>query len=148
MTDHAKAQRLAERVGALIFQRDASSHFLDITLDAIGPGTAQLSMTVTESMLNGVGICHGGFTYKLADDAFAYACNSHNRIAVGQHCTVSYPAPARLGDRLVATGREVFRQGRGGVYDVVVATAAGVTVALFRGHCRFLDGHHLEDGAA
>jgi len=148
MTDHAKAQRLAEQVGALIHQRDASSHFLGITLDAIGPGRAVLSMSVTDSMLNGVGLCHGGFTYKLADDAFAYASNSHNRVAVGQHCTISYPAPARLGDRLTATGQEVFRQGRSGIYDVVVTNATGTTVALFRGHARFLDGHHLAEESA
>lgn len=145
MTDHAKAQALAERVGAAIRKRDNSSRFLGVSLDAIGPGYARLSMTVTEDMLNGVGICHGGFTYKLADDAFAYACNSHGRVAVGQNCTITYPAAAHLGDRLTAEGREVFRKGRSGTYDVTVTTQTGDVVALFRGQCRILDGHILEE---
>jgi acyl-CoA thioesterase len=145
MTDHAKAQALAERVGEAIRERDNSSRFLGVSLEAIGPGFARMSMSVTEDMLNGVGICHGGFTYKLADDAFAYACNSYGRIAVAQHCTITYSAPARLGDRLTAECREVLRKGRGGTYDVVVTTQTGEVVALFRGQCRILDGHIIED---
>jgi acyl-coenzyme A thioesterase PaaI-like protein len=29
-------------------------------------------------MVNGHGICHGGFIFALADTNFAYACNSFN----------------------------------------------------------------------
>jgi len=134
---------LAERVGAAMMAKDASSHFLGVTLEAISPGTARLAMTVTADMLNALGLCHGGFTYKLADDAFAYACNSYNRNAVGVSCTVSYPAAARLGDRLVAEATEVLRKGRTGIYDVAVTNQTGEVVLLFRGQCRVIDGHCL-----
>lgn len=147
MSDRGEAQALAERVGTALFQRDRSSHFLGVALDAIGPGYARMSMTVSEGMLNGVGICHGGFTYKLADDSFAYACNSHGRTAVGQSCTISYPASAHLGDRLTAECREVHRKGRSGTYDVVVTRQTGEVVALFRGQCRILDSHILDTPA-
>jgi acyl-CoA thioesterase len=144
MTDRGEAQALAERVGDVMFRRDRSSHFLGCTLEAIAPGFARMAMTVTEGMLNGVGICHGGFTFKLADDAFAYACNSHGRVAVGLTCTISYPAAAHLGDRLTAECREVHRKGRSGIYDVVVTRQTGEVVALFRGQCRSLDSHVLD----
>ncbi|HSV28548.1 MAG TPA: hydroxyphenylacetyl-CoA thioesterase PaaI, partial [Candidatus Omnitrophota bacterium] len=98
------------------------------------------SMTVTEPMLNGLGLCHGGFTYKLADDAFAYACNSHNRNAVALSCSITYPAAARLGDRLTAIAEERHRKGRNGTYDVTVTNQDGEVVALFRGHCRVIEG--------
>lgn len=144
MTERGEAQALAEAVGAALVERDNSSRFLGVTLDAIAPGYARLSMTVTDAMLNGVGICHGGFTYKLADDSFAYACNAHGRVAVASSCTISYPAAAHLGDRLTAECREVHRKGRSGTYDAVVTRQTGEVVALFRGQCRFLDGHILD----
>ena len=139
---------LAERVGRAMMARDASSHFLGVSLEEVRPGYARMAMTVTADMLNGLGLCHGGFTFKLADDAFAYACNSYNRNAVGVTCTVTYPASAHLGDRLVAEAVEVLRKGRTGLYDVTVANQKGEVVLLFRGQCRVVDGHILPDGPA
>ncbi len=144
MTNADDAHALARAVGQAMFQRDNSSRFLGVELDEIGPGHARMSMTVTEGMLNGLGLCHGGFTYKLADDAFAYACNSYNRNAVALSCSITYPAAARLGDRLTATCEERHRKGRNGTYDVTVVNQDGEVVALFRGHCRVIDGHVLE----
>jgi acyl-CoA thioesterase len=40
-------------------------------------------------MVNGHGMCHGGFIFTLADSAFAYSCNSHNHNAVASGCTSS-----------------------------------------------------------
>jgi acyl-CoA thioesterase len=140
------ARALARRVGAAMFARDASSRFLGVTLDDIRPGYARMSMRVTPDMLNALGMCHGGFTYKLADDAFAYACNSYNRNAVALSCSITYPAAAHEGDLLVAECVEQHRKGRNGTYDVVVSREDGEMVALFRGHCRVIEGHVLPEG--
>lgn len=139
------ALALARRVGQAMFERDASSRFLGVTLDDIRPGYARMSMRVTKDMLNALSICHGGFTYKLADDAFAYACNSYNRNAVALSCSVTYPAAAREGDLLTAECVERHRKGRNGTYDVVVSREDGEAVALFRGHCRVIEGHILPE---
>ena len=48
---------------------------------------------VTETMVNGHGICHGGFIFSLADSAFAFACNSHGEHAVAQHCAITFLRP-------------------------------------------------------
>ena len=54
-------------------------------------------MTVREDMVNGHDIGHGGFTFTLADSAFAFACNSHNRrtVAAGAEVRFRAPDPAR-----------------------------------------------------
>ncbi|EME67993.1 hypothetical protein H261_20649 [Paramagnetospirillum caucaseum] len=142
--EEPQRQALAERVGAAFLERDTASRLLGIGLDEIRPGYARLSMIVTGDMLNGVGICHGGFTYTLADTAFAYACNAHNRVAVALSCTITYPAAGRQGDRLTAECREIHRKGRNGTYDCTVTTQDGDVVALFRGQCRILEGHIVE----
>ena len=104
-------------------------------------------MAVQDVMLNGHGICHGGFIFSLADTAFAYACNSGNELTVAQHCSIDFLRPARAGEQLTATAREVARRPRSGVYDVTVCGEDGETVALFRGLSRSRPGTPVIDDA-
>ena len=127
------AQRLAELAGRAMLERDPASRGLGMSLDAIGPGHARMSMPVREDMLNGHACCHGGYIFMLADSAFAFACNSHNFNTVGAGCTIEYLAPARPGDVLVAEAREQALQGKTGIYDVVVLDQDGRKIALLRG---------------
>ena len=90
-------------------------------------------------MVNGHGIAHGGFIFTLADSAFAFACNSHNERAVAAQCNISFIRPGKLGDRLVATARQISRSGRSGIYDVRVG-ADDIAIAEFRGHSRTTGG--------
>lgn len=136
-------QELAEASAKALWNDDSASQRLGMVMDHLAPGEATLSMTVTEAMSNGHGTCHGGYIFTLADSAFAFACNGYNQRTVGQHASITYLAPARLGDRLTAAAREVSRQGRSGVYDVRVTNQDGVHVAEFRGLSRTVKGTHL-----
>jgi acyl-CoA thioesterase len=105
-------------------------------LDDVAPGCARLSMTITETMTNGHGICHGGFIFTLADSAMAFAVNPRGEPAVAQHAQITFIRPAHVGETLVADCEERMHAGRSGMYDVRVTTAAGELVAEFRGHTR------------
>ena len=100
---------------------------------AVGPGTATIEMTVRQDMLNGHAICHGGLITTLADSTFAFACNSYNELTVASGFAIDLIAPARLGDVLTATGPEVSKAGRTGVYDIEVRNQRGERIAVFRG---------------
>ena len=52
---------------------------------------------------------------------------------------ITFIRPGKLGDRLVATAREISRNGRSGIYDVSV-TVDDVVIAEFRGHSRTIGG--------
>jgi acyl-CoA thioesterase len=125
---------------------DAASQALGMRIVGVGPGTATLEMAVREDMVNGHDIGHGGFTFSLADSAFAFACNSYNRRTVAYTCQITYLAPTRLGDVLTATAVERSREGRDGVYDVVVRNAEGV-VAQFLGRSKEIRGVLYEEEA-
>ena len=127
------AQALADAVREQMYARDHAAQALGITVEAIGPGFARCRMAVRQDMVNGHATCHGGITFTLADAAFAYACNACNRATVAQGAQISFIAPARLGEVLIASAREQSRAGRIGVYDVEVARDDGTVVALFRG---------------
>jgi len=86
-------------------------------------------------MVNGHGLCHGGYIFSLADPALAFACNSHNQRHVAQHCQNVYLAPGRLGMRLLAEARERHWGERSGM-----RTEDGETIAEFRGHSRPIPG--------
>ena len=140
-----EAQALAERVAAGMYARDRASQAMGMQIGAIGPGYAELTMTVRADMLNGHAICHGGFIFTLADSAFAYACNSYNLTTVASGCAIDFVAPAREGDVLAAMARERSVSGRTGVYDIEVTNQRGETVAYFRGKSYRIKGHVIED---
>ena len=137
---------IAKKCAALMMVRDAASRSIGARVKAIGPGTATLSMKVLPHMLNGHGICHGGFIFTLADSAFAFACNTYNQITVAQQNQITYLSPGQAGEHLTAIAVEVSRAGRSGVYDVTVTGNKGRAVATFRGLSRSLGQHHFEDG--
>ncbi|MGI5137307.1 MULTISPECIES: hydroxyphenylacetyl-CoA thioesterase PaaI [unclassified Streptomyces] len=118
-----------------MFAADRASGLLGIELLEQGEGTAVLRMTVTSSMVNGHGIAHGGYLFLFADTAFACACNSHGPVTVAAGADVTFVAPAREGDVLTATAREITRFGRSGIYDVSVVRGETV-IAEFRGRSR------------
>ncbi|MGC8475108.1 MAG: hydroxyphenylacetyl-CoA thioesterase PaaI [Acetobacteraceae bacterium] len=120
---------------------DRASAGLGMVLESVGPGRAVMRMTVTPAMVNGHGICHGGFIFTLADSAFAYACNSHGARAVAQHCAITFLRPGRQGEILRAEAVERVVAGRSGITDVRVTGAGGEVVAELRGHSRLTGGH-------
>jgi len=138
-------QQRAERSSEAMLKDDHTTKSMGMSVDAVAPGMATLSMVVRKDHLNGHGSCHGGAIFTLADSAFAFACNSHNKLTVAQHCSVTFLAPGREGDRLTATAREVTLAGRSGIYDVTVSREDGVAIAEFRGLSRTISGTHFEE---
>jgi len=135
-----EAQSLAERVAAEMFSRDRASQGLGMRIARVGPGHAELTMTVRADMLNGHATCHGGFIFTLADSAFAFACNSANMTTVASGCSIDFIAPAHEDDVLTAVAEERSLSGRTGVYDIEVKNQRGETVALFRGKSHRIKG--------
>lgn len=138
------AQELAEACAAAMWAEDRASAGLGMAIARVAPGEAELTMTVEARMVNGHGICHGGFIFALADSAFAFACNSFNRRAVAQSNTITYLRPARLHDVLTARAVQTASAGRSGITDVAVTDQEGRQVAVFRGLSRSIEGHLVE----
>jgi acyl-CoA thioesterase len=138
-SDPASEQTTARRSAEVMLGSDEASRALGIELVDVGPGRARMRMRITETMVNGHAIAHGGLVFTLADSAFAVACNSHGTVTVASGADISFVSPGRLGDVLVADAVEHTRFGRSGLTDVTVTRQDdGSVVALFRGRSRSL----------
>ncbi len=135
----------AARAAEAMWRNDKASRWMGMELGFVAEGVATLSLEVGERHCNGHGSCHGGVIFSLADSAFAFACNSRNQSTVAQHSVISFVAPARRGDRLTASAREVSMKGRNGIYDVTVRNQHDETVAAMRGMSRAVAGRLFQE---
>eukprot|EP01037_Dinobryon_pediforme_P002422 gene2423-2457_t len=103
LSDH-----LAQTTGKLMMARDPMATAMGLGLIEIAPGQAQVDMLVQENMVNALGLCSGGAIFALAESCFLLACNSHNQRAITQGATIHHIAPAKTGERLIATGFETY----------------------------------------
>ena len=139
-SEDGDGQTTAERAAEVMYKRDRASRGLGISVDRVARGEAVLFMTVRDDMINGHGTCHGGFIFTLADSALAFASNSYDQLSVAAACDISFLKPAQPGDTLTAAAREVYREGRNGIYDVEVRNQSNDVIAQFRGKSRTVPG--------
>ena len=92
-----------------------------------------MKMKVRPEFLNGVGTVHGGIVFGIADTAFAYASNSHNRIAVALDVSISYPNAGQLHDEFTVEAKEIYLGGRTAIYQVTVTNQHQQLIGMFNG---------------
>jgi acyl-CoA thioesterase len=122
-----------------MWEDDEASRALGMDAVVVETDHAEVRMTVTDLMVNGHDIAHGGFIFTLADSAFALACNSRGEVTVAAGADITFVAAARRGDVLVAEARVRAVYGRSGITDVTVTREEdGALIAEFRGRSRSL----------
>ena len=137
-------QALAERVVTAMMAKDAFSRLLGMEIVEIKPRASKVKLTVTNQMVNGFGVCHGGVAFSLADSAFAFACNTHGRISVSIENSITYPRKISVGDVLVASAWEETASNRLGYYRVEVRRGDEL-VSVFQGTAYKTDKPHFSD---
>ena len=130
-----------------MYRRDRASQMLGIEIVSVSDGSCTAAMTVTDTMVNGLDTCHGGFLFTLADTAMAFASNSDDLTAFATFAAIDFVAPARAGDRLIARSAPVHSRGRNTIHDITVMTDSGSVIALFRGHTRVVGPAATEKAA-
>ncbi len=112
---------------------DFFSQWLGIEVLLIEKGACKLQMKVTEQMVNGFNIAHGGITYSFSDTALAFASNSYGVKAVSIETSISHHKPLMINDVITAVCSEISRTNRVGVYEVDVRNQHNVLVSSFKG---------------
>lgn len=130
-----------------LVSRDAFVRHLGVELIEGGPGQARVRIAIRPEHVNFNGTCHGGVLFTLADTAFGLAANSHGEIAIGIDTHMTFGAPARVGETITATARELTRSRRVATYRIDLTRENDKVIAGLTGTV-FLSGErHGEDGA-
>lgn len=116
-----------------MYADDLASQTLGIVVVHAEPGRAVTEMTVRPDQCNGLGVCHGGLIFTLADTAMAFATNTGGNRAFATNAEIDFVEAARAGDVLRAECTRLVERGRSSVCDAVVRNQDGVVVAVFRG---------------
>ncbi len=117
----------------LMLSKDDYSNWLGIEVMQLDKGQVNLKMNVTQEMLNGFQIAHGGISYALADSALAFSCNSHGRQAVSVETSISHVQKVFLNDILTTDVKEVSLNHKIGIYHIRIINQHEVEVAHFKG---------------
>ncbi len=131
-------------LAAAIAQQDQASQTLGIDITEVSADSATATMTVTPAMMNGLGGCHGGVIFTLADAAMAYASNCANDAAVATNATVDFLAGASVGMVLSARCTTSATERKARVHEVVVTADDGTVIAVFHGRTLKVGGTTLE----
>ncbi len=126
-------EELPKKVTDLMMQNDAFSNWLGIKRLNDAKGASVVQMVVRSEMLNGFHILHGGITFSLADSALAFAANSHGTQCLSIENSVHYHAPAKEGDVLTASSKEVSKSNSIAVYEVEVKNQNEEKIASLKG---------------
>ena len=120
-------------LATIMAETDRAKEAFGIEIAELERGRAVLTMPVTDAMVNGFGITHGGLVFTLADTAFAYACNEDEHVTVASGADITCAKATHAGQTLTATAERRWKSGRNGIYDVAIVDETGETVAEFRG---------------
>ena len=123
----------ANQVIKHMLENDRFSTWLGIEVLEVGSGSCKIAMTVRDEMLNGFNIAHGGIAFSFADSALAIASNGYNKLSVALETSMSFTAPVKSGDKLIASAQEISLTNKIGVYQILITNQEEVTVGAFKG---------------
>ena len=103
--------------------------FLNMRLIELTPGYARVAMKLKPEYQNFHDLTFGGIVMAVADQAFAYACNSVAFPSVASQFNIHFVAGARAGDELTAECRVVRSGRRVGISEMTVTNQDGKLIA-------------------
>ena len=113
-------------------KNDPYAGLLGISINRLEKGYASCSVTVTDKMLNFLGLLHGGLIFSLADVAFSAASNSDHEPSCALDVSGSFFRSADPGDTITAEASLIHTTRRTGVYRMDVKKN-GELMATFNG---------------
>jgi acyl-CoA thioesterase len=122
-----------EEIVSLMLQHDRFSQWLGIEIMDLRLGSCTLQITVTDEMLNGHHIAHGGISYSISDSALAFAANSRGHKCVSIETSISHIRKCHSGDVLTVKATEINRGRTIGIYEIETVNQDHKKISHFKG---------------
>ena len=107
--------------------------FLGMRLLDLSPGYARVGMKLRKEYRNFNGMTFGGIIAALADQAFAYSCNSASYPSIASQFNIHFISGPESSDELFAEGRVVKSGRRVGLTEIAVTNQDGKLIAKATG---------------
>ncbi len=122
-----------EAIYLRMMQKDAFSKLMGMELVHISKGKCDLQLTVTEFMLNGFEIAHGGICYAISDSALAFASNAYGQKCVSIETSISHLKAVKVQDIIHAECVEINRGNSIALYEVRCTNQNKELLSVFKG---------------
>ncbi len=106
---------------------------LDMRLVDLSPGYARVLMKLKPEYQNFNGMVFGGMIMAVADQAFAYGCNSSAYPSIATQFNIHFIAGAGVNDEITAECRVVRSGKRVGLSEITVTNQEGKLIAIATG---------------
>ncbi len=116
-----------------MFSADSFSQWLGIEFRHIKRGDVSLQMAVSDTMLNGFKMAHGGIAYSLADSTLAFSANSLGNQAVSIETSISHLKPVQADDVLTSFTKPLSISKRLARYEISIENQRHELVAILHG---------------
>ncbi|MFT5600830.1 MAG: acyl-CoA thioesterase [Flavobacteriales bacterium] len=116
-----------------MMNKDAYSKWLGIKLVSVEEDEVSLRLQITEEMVNGFEIAHGGISYALADSSVAFAANASGIQWVSIETSISHLKAIHLNDIITASAKLVSKSKKVATYVVEITNQKTMKVAHFKG---------------
>lgn len=112
---------------------DPYAGFLGMKVEKVEEGYARVSLELKEEFLNFLGYVHGGLIFSLADQAFAIASNSREKVSVALQMNINFLKAPSIGDILIAEAEEKSLSKKIGFYQIKVTNSSQELIAQAQG---------------
>ncbi|MFT7156219.1 MAG: acyl-CoA thioesterase [Parvicella sp.] len=116
-----------------MMNKDAYSKWLGIKIVSVEEDEVSLRLQITEEMVNGFEIAHGGISYALADSSVAFAANASGMQWVSIETSISHLKAIHLNDIITACAKLVSKSKKVATYVVEITNQKTMKVAHFKG---------------
>ncbi|TVR16943.1 MAG: hotdog fold thioesterase [Balneolaceae bacterium] len=104
-----EAAKKAQTIVKKLLENDSFSQWMGVDVVSVGEGSCKISCEVSEPMLNGYRVTHGGILFSLADTALAFSAATFGQIAPVVEHSISFTKTAVLYDILFAEATVVHQ---------------------------------------
>ncbi|WP_158551433.1 PaaI family thioesterase [Rhodohalobacter sp. SW132] len=116
-----------------LLKDDPFSLWMGVEVEEARTGYCRISCTVTESMLNGFSVTHGGIIFSLADTALAFSAATYGRVSLAIDNSISFLKKSTNGDKIIVISDVIHITHKTGVFEVNVKNSNEELIALMKG---------------
>ncbi len=120
------------KIVAHMMENDAFSRWMGIQLLDVREGYCKISCKVTEEMLNGFYVTHGGIVFSLADSALAFSAATYGRVSLAIENSISFTKKSSSGNTLIAASSCINLSHKTGLFEVKVTDENEELLALMK----------------